>query len=241
MVLSHGGRPATFFDLDGCFATAWGEGRFTPRLHGVAVPRDGSVWKVDSGSHTAVQHDRNGRVQQTLGDPFGPSRTIDAKPFNMPTGLAEAPDGSVYVSDGYGSRRVHRFAPDGARLRSWGGAGQGPGLFAKVHYVAVAPDGRFYVTDRDDAVVQVSTPDGEHLASWTGFDSPSDIAIVDGLAYITARDGLCVWDLNGIPLGDLPAGAVGPVPLRGHRIWLDPFGNIYLAQASKVASKLERI
>ena len=108
----------------------------------------------------------------------------------MPTGLAEAPDGSLYVSDGYGNRRVHRFAPDGTHLHSWGGPGQGAGLFAEVHYVAVAPDSRVFVTDRDNAVVQVFTADGEYLASWTEFDRPSDIAIVGDHPFGPARDGL---------------------------------------------------
>ena len=33
---------------------------------------------------------------------------------------------------------------------------------------------------------------------------------------------------------------MGWVALRGHGIWLDPAGSIYLAQAGKVVSKLER-
>ena len=239
-VISRGGRPVTVFGLDGRFVTAWGEGRFTPWLHGLAITRDGSVWIVDAGSHTAVKHDRDGRVLQTLGDPFGPSRTIDARPFNMPTGLAEAPDGSLYVSDGYGNRRVHRFAPDGTHLHGWGGPGQGAGLFAEVHYVAVAPDSRVFVTDRDNAVVQVFTADGEYLASWTEFDRPSDIAIVGDLAYVTARDGVSVLGLDGRRIDHLAADAIGGVALRGHGIWLDPAGSIYLAQAGKVVSKLER-
>ena len=104
----------------------------------------------------------------------------------------------------------------------------------------MAPDSRVFVTDRDNAVVQVFTADGEYLASWTEFDRPSDIAIMGDLAYVTARDGVSVLGLDGRRLDHLPADAVGRVALRGHGIWLDPAGSIYLAQAGKVVSKLER-
>ena len=34
-------------------------------------------------------------------------------PFHYPTNLALAADGSLYISDGYGNARVHKFSPDG--------------------------------------------------------------------------------------------------------------------------------
>ena len=46
-------------------------------------------------------------------------RTIQrgAGPFNQPTNVAVASDGSFYVSDGYGNARIHRFDATGSR--SW--------------------------------------------------------------------------------------------------------------------------
>ena len=61
------------------------------------------------------------------------------EPFNEPTRAIVAPNGDLYVSDGYGQFRAHRFAPDGTLLRSWGEQGTGPGQFGwpvhSVHWI----------------------------------------------------------------------------------------------------------
>jgi len=47
--------------------------------------------------------------------------------------FAFAPNGDLYVSDGYGNARVHQFSPDGELRRSWGEPGIGPGQFMIPH------------------------------------------------------------------------------------------------------------
>ncbi len=49
-----------------------------------------------------------------------------AEPFNMPTGVAISSSGDIFVSDGYGNARVHKFSADG-KLLSWGEPGPGQG------------------------------------------------------------------------------------------------------------------
>src|SRR3989441_6701975 len=68
-----------------------------------------------------------------------------AGPFNRPTNLAVGPQGDLYVSDGYGNCRVHRFSPTGDLKQSWGVPGTGPGQFYLPHGIAVAADGRVFV------------------------------------------------------------------------------------------------
>jgi hypothetical protein len=41
-------------------------------------------------------------------------------PFNLLTDIAFAPDGSMFMSDGYGNARVHKFSPQ-AESRVGGG------------------------------------------------------------------------------------------------------------------------
>src|SRR5207244_10987232 len=48
---------------------------------------------------------------------------ISGAPFHYPTNLAVGPAGDLYVADGYGNARIHRFAPDGRLLQSWGEPG----------------------------------------------------------------------------------------------------------------------
>ena len=74
------------------------------------------------------------RLVQALGKRHWPS--LDA-PFNHPTAAAQAPDGEIYVADGYGNSSVHRFTADGRLIRTWGGHGTGPGAFTTPHAIAV--------------------------------------------------------------------------------------------------------
>jgi len=53
--------------------------------------------------------------------------------------VAVAPDGELYVCDGYGNARVHRFKADGTLIQSWGEPGIGPGQFNLPHGVGIAP------------------------------------------------------------------------------------------------------
>ena len=81
--------------------------------------------------------------------------TFYGGPFNMPTGVAFASNGDVYVSDGYGNRRVHRFSATGELLHSWGMAGDGPGQFALVHFIAIDEHDQVWIADRDNHRIQV--------------------------------------------------------------------------------------
>lgn len=46
---------------------------------------------------------RMATLLQTIGTHGLAAPTLAGRPFNMPTGIVEAPDGSLYVSDGYGN------------------------------------------------------------------------------------------------------------------------------------------
>jgi DNA-binding beta-propeller fold protein YncE len=234
-VVCRGAHPVLVFDADGGFVSSWGEGRFTPWMHGISVARDGSLWIVDTATHAATRHAPDGALLQTLGRPGMPAPTWYGGPFNMPTGVAEAPDGTLYVSDGYGNRRVHRFAPDGTLLHSWGEAGDGPGQFALVHFLAVGRDGTLYVCDRENDRVQLFDTDGHFLSQWVGFQRPSDIALGRDAAYVGGADGVTILDYDGTRRAQFGDG------LKIHGIWLDAAENIFLAQFDRAVSRLERL
>ena len=62
-------------------------------------------------------------------------------PFHRCTHTALSPRGDIYVSDGYGNACVHKFAPDGKLLKSWGEAGPTSGQFNIVHNIVTDPEG----------------------------------------------------------------------------------------------------
>jgi DNA-binding beta-propeller fold protein YncE len=76
-------------------------------------------------------------------------------PFNRPTNIAVGPRGDLYISDGYGNCRVHRFSTTGELKQSWGVPGIGPGQFHLPHGIATAADGRVFVCDRENDRIQI--------------------------------------------------------------------------------------
>ena len=150
------------YEQDGTFVTAWGEGVFTPRTHCIRFGPDGAVYTVDDGNHTVRKFTPEGKQLMMLGTPGVFSNTGYNKekgtgsithggpPFNRPTGVALAPNGDLYVADGYGNARVHRFSADGKLIQSWGEPGTGPGQFNLPHDIWVTPDERVFVADRED-------------------------------------------------------------------------------------------
>jgi DNA-binding beta-propeller fold protein YncE len=96
-------------------------------------------------------------------------------PFNRPTNLAVAASGDLYVTDGYGNARVHRFSAKGDLLSSWGEPGSGPGQFVTPHGIAVHRDGRVFVADRENDRIQIFSAIGEYEGEWTNVQRPTQL------------------------------------------------------------------
>jgi len=198
-------HPVLVYERDGRFVRSWGEGVFTMRAHGITMAPDDTIWFTDDGDQTVRRFTRDGRLLQTIGTSGRASDTgYDGKsvtsiarggpPFNRPTNLAVAPDGDLYVSDGYGNARVHQFSAAGELRRSWGEPGSSPGQFMIPHSVTVHADGRVFVCDRENDRIQIFSPEGEFLAEWTDVQRPTKLVFDRrGLAIVaelTWREGL---------------------------------------------------
>lgn len=210
---NRGEHPMIVFDRDGRFLTAWGEGVFT-NAHGIHVGPDDTIYCADNFDHTVRVFTPDGTLVRTLGEKDMPSDTgftawetpvqRAAGPFNMVTNVALAPDGSLYVSDGYGNARVHKFAADGTLQFSWGEPGSGPGQFRLPHAIAVDRRGTVYVADRENSRIQVFTAAGEYVTEWPHVDRPDDL-------YIDADENLFVAEL-GFEFGRMPANMSAAIP-----------------------------
>lgn len=185
------------YERDGTFVKSFAEGVFTPRTHGLAIDAAGALYCVDDGDHTVRKFSSGGQLLMTIGTPGKasdsgydasvgiPSIVRGAPPFNRCTDIAIAPSGNLYVSDGYGNARVHRFTADGKLIQSWGEPGNGPGQFNLPHAIAVTADGRVWVADRENDRLQIFSPEGKFLDQWTNVQRPCGLHIDrDGLVYV---------------------------------------------------------
>ena len=235
-VLCRGNHPVIVFDQDGGFLSCWGERRFR-WPHGIHIDSQDNVFVTDTQKHTVEKFTLSGELLMTLGTPNWAGLTMRGEPFNLPTGATVADDGSIFASDGYGNRRVHRFSADGELLRSWGEPGEGPGQFILPHFLDVDRHGTVYVCDRENNRIQLFRSDGEFVTEWTGLNRPADIHI-DRRADIAYVGQLGTPDLQPrISIHDLASNVLsswegresdGRGVLGGpHGIGVDSRGNIY--------------
>ncbi|TAJ86507.1 hypothetical protein EPO44_16090, partial [bacterium] len=145
-VFSRGDHPIIVFDRDGNFLRSWGEGTFK-RAHGVTMGPDDTIYLTDDGDHTVRKCTLDGKILLTLGIPGKPAPYQSGEPFNRCTHVALSPKNELYVSDGYGNSRVHKYSPDGKLLFSWGEPGTDPGQFNIVHNICTDQDGYVFVAE----------------------------------------------------------------------------------------------
>ena len=117
----------------------------------------------------------DGKVLLTLGTPGKPAPFMSGQPFHRCTHTALSPKGEIYVSDGYGNARVHKYAPDGKCLMSWGESGTEPGQFNLVHNISCDPDGWVYVADRENHRIQVFDGNGRYETQFNNLHRPCGI------------------------------------------------------------------
>jgi peptidylglycine monooxygenase len=228
-------QPVLVFDRDGRQIGAWGEGTLA-EPHYINASADGGILVADRDAHQVLRFDRDGRIVQALGRRHWPS--LDA-PFNHPTAAAQAPDGEIYVADGYGNSSVHRFAADGSLIRTWGGQGSGPGTFTTPHAVALDSRGRVLVADRENNRVQLFDREGNFVTEWGDFYHPMQIWIDDrDLVFVTDQiPRISLLTLDGRLVGRCRGAINGAHGLSG-----DADGNLYLSELPpQEVTKLERL
>jgi DNA-binding beta-propeller fold protein YncE len=228
-------RPVLVFERDGKLAGSWGEGTLAEPHYLNATP-DGSILVADRDAHQVLRFTRDGKLLKALGKRHWPS--LDA-PFNHPTAAAQAPDGEIYVADGYGNSSVHRFSADGSLIKTWGGQGDGPGAFTTPHAVAIDGQGRVLVADRENNRVQVFDRDGHFLESWGDFYHPMQIWIDDRrLVFVTDQiPRISLLSPDGRLIGRCRGAINGAHGLSG-----DAEGNLYLSELPpQEITKLERL
>jgi len=262
--------PIMMFDMDGNLVASWGDPEKVPdSIHGCAFDADDNVWVggnddgiVQKYSHSGellMQIGTRGVVDTDDGTIHGEAQNSSHERFFYPSAVAVHPDdGEIYVSDGYGNRRVAVFDKDGNFLRQWGRqatqeeieAGTG-GVFAQVlHCIAISNAGLVYVCDRQGDRVQVfdkpgnfvrniwirtgtpTLPDPRGTAWWVAFSPDEEqryLYVMNG-----RNEQLHVLDhASGEILSTFgrPGHQIGNFT-HGHTVAADSQGNLYIAETN---------
>jgi hypothetical protein len=203
------------------------------------------VWIIDDQLHMIYRFTYDGKLVHSKGE-LG-VRGRGPNTFDRPTDIAWLPDGTYFITDGYGGTRVAKYDAKDNFIKDWGQPpadpkNPGPNEFNTVHSIAISADRRLFVVDRGHQRMQVFDENGTFLDMWP-LRSPHWPAsqgtlmvnhFIDQKGYIWVGDAptsrFLKFDLNGNYLYSwgAPGGQAGRLGCS-HGISTDQLGNLYLA------------
>lgn len=236
----------------GEFIRSWGE-EFEAGAHGMLLNREGGIaylYLTDVARGLVVKTTLDGETLLTIGMPDLPEYDAERRPF-VPTDVAVASNGDIYIADGYGQHRVLQYDKEGKLIRSWGGYGSAPGELACPHGVSIVVrnDTEYvYVADRSNHRIQVFALNGEHVRFVTEeMDEPCSfyehngelyipdlkcrVTIIDEQDRLIAHLGEDKTNAGKPDWPNLAPGSIAPGTFSSpHGVCVDSKGSIYVAE-----------
>ena len=245
---SRGPVPVMIFDSEGNFIDAWGENEFI-RPHGITLDKEDNVYLIDDQGHMVEKRTKEGKLIFRIGEKGKAAEKQSGDIFNLPTDAAIDPDtGEIFVSDGYGNSRIHKFDPNGKLIKSWGTPGSGPGEFSLPHNIVLTSDKKIIVADRENFRLQLFTTDGEFIDQWhihhpmSVTEGPDGNIFVGEMGPPPVQEGVrnlgnCVSILSPDgkiieKLGDELPGSNPNQFVAPHGIAVDSKGSVYVAEVA---------
>ncbi len=108
-------------------------------IHGLELREEKGVefiYAARPSKHEVLKLALDGELVWTIATPAGVDLYKDGKGFN-PCAVTVAPDGSIYVADGYGSNHVLKFDKERKFVKAFGGKGAEEGKFNTCHGIAL--------------------------------------------------------------------------------------------------------
>jgi DNA-binding beta-propeller fold protein YncE len=178
--------PIVVLDGSGKVLRSWGRGLYTTP-HAIRIDPQGHVWTTDAASSMVYKFSAEGELLMKIEVGGQPSPCNN---FCGTTDVAFAPDGHVFVADGYRNARILEYTADGRKVQEFGAAGTGPGQFVLPHSIQIDAGGVIYVADRENGRIQRFDRAGKFLGEWTEY----------GKTFGLTLDGDALW-LSTIPRG----------------------------------------
>jgi DNA-binding beta-propeller fold protein YncE len=240
------------FDEKGKFVKSWGP-RFEKGAHGLQLVKEGGdefLFLSDPDGHEVVKTTLDGEELLSIKMPKEAGVYPDESKFR-PTNTAVAPNGDIYVADGYGLSYIHQYSSNGTYKRTWGGKGSEAGKMNCPHGIWIdtrGPKAMVTAADRANARLQNFTLDGKHIGFVTAelrhpchFDELNgEFLIPDLHGRVTLfdrenklithlGDNPGVWKQKGYP--NLPQEQRKPgLFISPHGACFDADGNIYVVE-----------
>jgi peptidylamidoglycolate lyase len=173
IVTSRSANPCVaIFGQDGQLLETWSKDfaqkvGITPQQ--VAATAHGLYWSKEGGEeylyftenkpgNRVYKTDMQGKILYQLGQNVADSSTSARFEFTNPTDVAVAPNGDVYIVDGYGTQLVHRFDKNFKLIKTIGGPGTEHGKFKTCHGVwinTLKSEPEVYIADRTNGRIEV--------------------------------------------------------------------------------------
>jgi DNA-binding beta-propeller fold protein YncE len=166
--MDNGNEAILVYGPDGKMIKAIG-GKDLVGIHGMCLNEENGeefLYGALNNKARAVKLKLDGTEVWSIGVPNESGKYTDPKQYK-PTGIAVAPDGAVFVADGYGQNWVHQFDKNQKYVKSFGGKGKEPGQFQTCHGIALDTRGGknlLLVCDRANNRLQHFDLDGKFVA-----------------------------------------------------------------------------
>ena len=167
LLTNHTRNNVLVYSLDGKLKNAWGT-QF-PGAHGLTLFDENGVevlWITDYERHQVFKTSLSGEILMVIDAPQDVLAYIDPTQFK-PTETAIAPDGSIYIADGYGAQHILQYDPKGQLVHVFGGYGTADHQFQNAHGICIdqrkGKQPSLLITAREQQAVKRFNLQGEHL------------------------------------------------------------------------------
>lgn len=267
------------FDSKGKFIRSWGK-QLRGVAHGLHIQKEGRdefLYLTANAANPRMNPQpelQAALIKTTLGgeivwkiqgppdiEQYRPGEDGTPKRYN-PTNVAIAPNGDVYVADGYGSFYVNQYDRNANYIRTFGGKGAEPGQLAEPHGIWMDMRGAtpiVVVADRRNRRLQRFTTEGKHIDFVSGFRLPCHFHEHKGMVVVPDLQGrvTLIGRNNEVVthLGDAGEGSWDPMRTQSrdhfipgqficpHGATFDRAGNIFVVEWVEVGrvTKLRKV
>ena len=167
MTTTHPKNNILIYDRSGKILNAWGTDY--PGAHGLTLIEEGEeefLFITDPKSRKVCKTTLKGELLMTFNKPIEIPEYQNSKKYK-PTETAVAPNGDIYIADGYGMDFIIQYDSKGNYIRHFGGHGKGKDKFECCHGITVdkrdSKNPTLLISSRSANEFKRFTMDGQHI------------------------------------------------------------------------------